>query len=142
MGGIMTTDLDPNKMARHPNTPKGCTQTVLNTKKAHPNLSSRQIGKIAGCTHGNVIDILQRYGIVQKRTKSFITNRAEIFAGMQDRLLSSITDKDIAKMPAGSRLLGICQLYDKERLERDKSTANVMSLHKDIAALKSDNVNT
>jgi hypothetical protein len=51
-------------------------------------------------------------------------------------ILSSIDLKSIQKASMAARVLAFSILYDKERLERDLSTANVATLHDDIANLK------
>lgn len=68
---------------------------------------------------------MQRYGITHNLIHDYKSNRADIFAGLQHRLLQSITDEDIKKAPIGSRVLAAAQIYDKERLERGESTQNL-----------------
>lgn len=98
------------------------------------NLSHAQIAKIVGCRSQNITQRLQASGITSLR--NFKKNRADVFATIQSRILNSIGDDDIKKAPFGSRITAAAILYDKERLERDKSTSNVLSIHSDIAALK------
>lgn len=74
--------------------------------------------------------------IPKEENEQFKNHRADILSSLQFKLLSSLTDEDIKKSPLGSRVLASCQLYDKERLERGKSTDNIMQLHVDIAAIK------
>lgn len=112
------------------------TDLILKTKQEHPDLTTREIGAIVKCSHVNVAYVLKRYGINHERLKQFKSNRADILAGLQEKILNTLTPADIKKMPGGSRVLAACQLYDKERLERDLSTANVASVMADIAALK------
>jgi hypothetical protein len=88
-------------------------------------LSFSQIAKIVGCSKVNVSLRLKYAGYDQGEIKIYKKNRANIFAWMQDKLLSSITEDDIKKTPVGSRILGVAQLYDKERLETDQSSANI-----------------
>ena len=68
---------------------------------------------------------LARYGIEKGQVEEYKAHRADVFAGIQHRLLASCTDEDIKKAPMGSRVLAAAQLYDKERLELDKSTSNI-----------------
>lgn len=109
---------------------------VLKTKAEHPDLTTREIGAIAECSHVSVINTLRRYGIEREHVDNFKRTRADILAGLQEKILNSLTDEDIQKAPMGSRVLAACQLFDKERLERDLSTSNVASVHADIAAIK------
>ena len=94
------------------------------------------IAETVGCTIGRLRGLLKRYDLVAKKVQSFKDHRADIFADLQRRILKSITDADLARTPVGSRLLALCHLYEKERLERDLTTANVVTLHDDIAAIK------
>lgn len=54
--------------------------------------------------------------------------RANILTAKGIELLLSLTDKEIKKIPPGSRATTFGILFDKERLERDQSTENV-SIH-------------
>ena len=102
---------------------------IIELKTTNPELSTTQIGKLVDCSHVNVVRVLQRYGMAQQEVNDYKTNRADILAGLQHRLISSITDEDIKKTPVGSRILAACQIYDKERLERGQSTANIANNH-------------
>lgn len=83
-----------------------------------------------------VSKVMKRYGITANMTNSYKEHRADILAGMQAKLLEQVDDARLKKAPAGSLVLAACQLYDKERLERDLSTTNIASIHADIAALR------
>jgi hypothetical protein len=109
---------------------------ILKTKQEHPGLTTREIAAICDTGHTHVIATLQRYGIDRTHVEDFKKHRADIFAGLQHRLINSVTDDDIKKSPMGSRILAVAQLFDKERLQLDLSTANLASIHSDVAALK------
>jgi hypothetical protein len=109
---------------------------ILQTKQEHPNLTTREVAAIAQTDHAHVVRTLQRYGIKKADLDAFKANRGDILAGMQLRLLNSITDADIKKAPMGSRVLAAAQLFDKERLQNDLSTQNLASVHADVAAMK------
>jgi hypothetical protein len=96
-------------------------QKIIEINQSHPTLNKNEIAAVAGCDHAHVVRTLQTYGLIKKDVDSYISNRAAIFAGMQHRLLSSITEADIKKTPVGSRVLAAAQLYDKERIERGLS---------------------
>ena len=114
-----------------PKTPKQ--EKIIEIKQAHPDLTTREIAAVAETDHSYVVQVLQRYNIEQKSLEEYKKNRADIFAGFQDRILKSITDEDLKKAPFGSRILAMAQIYDKERLERGQSTDNVNLL---VAGLK------
>jgi hypothetical protein len=73
--------------------------------------------------------ILKQYKIESNQLSEYKLKRADIMAGMQHKLLASIGEDDIKKAPLGSRVLAAAQLYDKERLERNQSTANISTAH-------------
>ena len=120
----------PNK----PGTPKQL--NIINTINTNPNLSTREVAKICDTDHSHVVRIMQRYYIVKEETDDYKEHRADILAGLQHRLIKSITDEEIKKAPIGSRVLAACQIYDKERLERGQATSFTMQIHADIKELK------
>jgi len=103
--------------------------------KYNHHLSYKAIAAIQGVSpqaiHGRIKDLLPI-----PETQVFIDNRADILAHTQLRLLKQLDDDRLKKAPAGTLVLAACQLYDKERLERGMSTANLASLTSDIAAIK------
>lgn len=95
-----------------------------------------QIADAVHCGRQLVHQVLQRYGIEANTLESFKEHRADILAGKQEAILNSIDTDAIKGMPVGQRIMSLGILYDKERLERGQSTANVASIHADIAALR------
>lgn len=102
---------------------------------AQQGLSHSEIAKIQGCDHSNITRVLQRYGVTDNY-KDYKQHRADILAGLQHRLLSSITDNDIQKTPAIQRIMAAGILYDKERLERGLSNSNVSIITSTIQDIK------
>jgi hypothetical protein len=117
-----------------PRTPK--TLQIIKIAQEHPDLTTRQIGTLAECSHVNVVETLKRYGISKPHLDNYKEHKADIIAGLQHRIASSITDKDIQKSPMGSRVLAMAQLIDKEQLLRGLATSNLAVIHADIAALR------
>ena len=87
-------------------------------------LSITDIARIVGCAKQTVFYHLHNMDVEQEQIEEYKTNRADYLAGMQLRLLASITPEDVRKMQPGSRILGACQLFDKERLERGLATSH------------------
>jgi len=56
---------------------------ILKTKQEHPELTAREIAKIADTTHPHVIRTLRKYGIDRDSLQVFKNHRADIFAGVQ-----------------------------------------------------------
>jgi hypothetical protein len=125
--------------------PHSKTKTIIKAKQEHPDLTTREIAKMVDCDHSNVVRTLQRYGIDQQATEDFKARRADVFAGLQERILKSITDEAIQKTPAIQLVTAASILYDKERLERGQSTDNqsVIVTHiRDLQSrLRGDDVN-
>jgi hypothetical protein len=88
-------------------------------------LSYDEIGGMIGRSKQAVHQRLQPYKDAIENLPVFKENRADIFAIHQQRLLNSLSDDDIRKIPPGSRFTGVGILYDKERLERGQSTGNI-----------------
>jgi len=105
---------------------------ILKAATEHPELTTREIAKLADCDHSNVVRTLQRYEIDHTNVEAFKEHRGEILAGMQERIIKSITEADIKAMPVGQRLMGFGIIYDKERLERGQSTSNSVNLNVDV----------
>ncbi len=110
--------------------------TILKTKAEHPDLSVREIAAVSDCDHAHVVRTLKRFGIKQVDTDQFKHCRADIYAGLQVRILSSITEAEIKKTSMAAKVLAAMQLNTNERLERGMSTANLSSVTADIAALR------
>lgn len=109
---------------------------ILQTKQEHPDLTTREIAAIAETDHTHVVKTLQRYGIERVHVDRYKRHRADILVGMQEKLINSITDDDIKKAPMRDKVVSVGILYDKERLERDLSTANVVTIVADLEAVR------
>jgi hypothetical protein len=94
------------------------------------------IAKTLDIDHSHVSHTLARYGIDYNRLDQFRKQRAEIFQGLQDKILSSVTDVDIKDASILQRVTAAGILYDKERLETGKSSANVAVLISQIEAMQ------
>ena len=108
--------------------------TAVDLKLNH-HLSYAQIAAIQGVSPQAIHQKIKALLPIPE-TKVWIDNRADILAHIQMKLLSELDDDRLKKAPAGSLVLAACQLYDKERLERGMSTANLASLTADIASVK------
>ncbi len=100
-------------------------------------LSYQQVASIVGCSKINVLNRLKAYCNDIDNLESFKNNRADILAIKQSRLVNSITEAAINKMPVRDRVVSFGILYDKERLERGQSTDNlsIRSLSADLDEL-------
>jgi len=113
-----TIDTDPrgDKRAR---------QQIVKLKLEHPDLSLAAIGKIVDRNKSCVSRVLRRYNVNTKRLTGYKQYRADVLAGIQDNILSTIDADVIDKASLRDRIIATGVLYDKERLERNLSTANI-----------------
>ena len=66
----------------------------------------------------------------------YVDHRADILSNTQLRLLANLDDAKMQQMTGKDLVVSAAVLYDKERLERGMSTANLASLTSDIAAIR------
>jgi hypothetical protein len=137
MGGIMKQSQasKPNKDLRKKQKPAHNTKTII--RRPEPGSKSEAILTLAvttpatnqeiankvDCDKSLVTHVLARYGIERNTVETYKNNRADILAGLQEKILASINDEDIKSMPVGQRTMSYGILYDKERLERGKATS-------------------
>jgi len=105
------------------------------TLKIDNRLSYSQIGAIQGVSKQAVHQALQHL-MPTEETEVFKNHRADILSELQRKLLLNIDPERLKKAPLGTLALASCQLYDKERLERGQSTANLATIHADIQQLR------
>jgi hypothetical protein len=106
--------------------------TLTATTPATPPIIAAKINT----TLQNVHQVLERYGIEPNTLESYKQHRADILAGKQEAILSSIDTEAIKGMPVGQRIMSYGILYDKERLERGQSTENVHQVTDVIRRIK------
>jgi hypothetical protein len=99
-------------------------QKMIKDKADNPKLKLSQLAAIHGCSVSNVSQLFKRYGVSLETIEEFKTNRADIFAGIQEIVARSLTEEDIKKAGVRDRTILLGTLYDKERLERGLSTQN------------------
>ena len=85
-------------------------------------LSYAQIAKHLGCSKANIIERLKPYKASIDHLQAVKDNRADVFAVYGSGIMESLTYEDVQKMSGLQKITGMGILYDKERLERDKST--------------------
>ena len=99
-------------------------------------LSNVEIGELCGVSEGTVRDHLRRFrsfSELRQGVDDFRQTRAEIFAGLQAKLLAAIStklddDKELAKLSPYAMTGMMALIYDKERLEMGKSSSNIAVL--------------
>ena len=91
-------------------------------------LNQSQAAKVLGCDHSNISRRLSELDYNPGFLKSFKSNRADVLAYYQSEILKYLTPDKLEKASA-YQLTGMFSImYDKERLELDKSTHNISYL--------------
>lgn len=111
-----------------PGTKSEAILTLVTTTPA----TNTEVAESVGCDKALVTEVLARYGINKNECQSFKKHRADILAGLQEKLLSKLNACDVPIEKAKdvrdmATAMGI--VYDKERLENNLSTANVANAH-------------
>ena len=117
-------------------TPGTKSAAIFSLATTNPDISRADIAKIVNADKALVTQVLHRYGLDSEIIQNYKQYRADIIAGKQEELLSSLSTDDIKKASPYQKVGMFGILYDKERLERDLSTSNLASIHADIAALR------
>ncbi len=69
-------------------------------------------------------------------TQVYQDHRGDILANVQLKLLAALDDDRVKDMSGLQLVTAAAILYDKERLERNQSTANVATIFSDISMLR------
>jgi len=111
----------------HPCRPKNIPLSKI-VELRNKGLSHSQVGKLLGCTKEAISQRLARYPEIDSgAAREYKDARSEILRGLQIRTLKTLSPSDIQKASVRDRTILFGTLYDKERLEEDKTTANVSS---------------
>jgi hypothetical protein len=103
--------------------------------RCNHHLSYTEIAKLQGVTKQAIHERIKAILPIPEN-QVFQDHRADILSNLQLKLLYNLDDSKIKDMSGQQIVTSAAILYDKERLERDKSTANVATLTADIAKLK------
>ena len=88
-------------------------------------MTMQSIANAMNCTYSNIQQILQRECITVDKLQDFKSQRADLFADIQRKIILSMAQDDYKKVCPRDKAWIIGVLYDKERLERGQSTENV-----------------
>ena len=96
-------------------TPKKGTKvkSILSAVEQHPDLTTREIGRLVGCDHSNVVRTLQRYGVELEVVDRFTEQKERIFRGLQEKIVKAITDEEIQKASMMQKFSALGILEDK-----------------------------
>jgi predicted transcriptional regulator len=98
-------------------------------------LSYRDIAAIQKVTPQAIQQAIRNL-LPTQHTEQYKEHRADILANLQLKYINNIDDAQIKKNLSQRGMTDLAILYDKERLERGMSTANLLSVHADIQAMR------
>lgn len=96
---------------------------ILGIAATTPAATQKEIAKLLNTTPGNVSQVYNRYGIDYKATEIFRQKRADILAGITERILASVSEGDIKAATLLQKATTVGILTDKERTERGLATS-------------------
>lgn len=102
-------------------TPGSKTEAILTLTATTP-ATPPEIAESVNCSKQLVHQVLERYGIEPNHSDSYKKCRADILAGMQEKILKEVEGADIKNASLLQKVTTVGILYDKERLERNLST--------------------
>ena len=114
------------------------TQTTPKQKKIiaeyieHPQATERELAKLSDASPSMVHTVLQKYGIIKQNVDDYKENKIDIFHGIQQRIISSITEQDLQKASLQQKIVGAGVLEDKiaDLQGRDKSVQPLVIINR------------
>ena len=86
-----------------------------------------KIGRLAGVSKQAISQLIKRNGLDPEDVAVFKKDKSLILHSKQKLLLESLTQEEIKKMSGRDKTVSFGIIYDKTRLEDDKSTVNIRS---------------
>jgi hypothetical protein len=118
--------------------PKGARAAAIRRDiMKYPGLGPAALARRAGCTTSNASQVLKSFLTVHTNEQllDYQQNRADIYDSMQYRILESVTDEKINKMPVQAAVLSAAILHDKAALLRGQATGINVSVLLDVASM-------
>ena len=115
----------------------GTKSEAILTLTATTPASPAEIAETVNTSRQLVHQVMDRYGIIPNRSESYKEHRADILAGMQERILATVDEAAIKQASLMQRSAAFGILYDKERTERGLSDSAVKPMV--VIQIKGDN---
>lgn len=118
-------------------------------KLGKTNLTHDEIAEMVGLDRSTISKMLKRFNVHKEELETFRGEKADAMAVVQREILNNVTVEEIKKAPLQVKMMAFGVLFDKERLERGQSSANIDiraiaaleaelgDIDKELAALKS-----
>ena len=97
------------------------TQAILTLATTTP-ATPTEIAAAVDSARSLVYRVCERYGIDLNASNEYRKHRADVLAGLQERILQTVDKATIEKASLMQRAATLGILYDKERLERGEAT--------------------
>jgi hypothetical protein len=97
---------------------------AIELKINNPALTATEVSEITDRDPSNVYRIWKNYGIDTKKVNNYKKLRADILAETQATIIEHISEVDFSKAGLRDKAIAFGVFFDKERLERNQSTAN------------------
>jgi hypothetical protein len=97
-----------------PKKPTAKQQAILTVKNNKPDMKESEIAIATGTSQSYVSEVLQKYGLIEQSVQEYKDNKADIWAGITSKILSSISDEDIQKASLQQKLTSAGISHDKE----------------------------
>ncbi len=91
----------------------------------HSDYTKSEIARMVGVKPATVSECLRRYNVKLKKSIEFKRHKSIILNGVQERIVSKITDSKIDDANLQSTISSLKMLHEMERLENNQSTSNV-----------------
>jgi DNA-binding XRE family transcriptional regulator len=104
------------------------TRAILALAKRKPELSQRELAKEVGVARNTVAKALAKVSDFNEEIELFRKQCGDILDGKQKLILSAINQKTVSEARLRDLAVSAGILFDKSRLERGLSTANLASI--------------
>lgn len=139
----MNGDTSKRGRSKHPSAPKGLPRAAIAEAVKSGEMTVSEASRHWECARTTVYSILEDFGASRKQLDAYKSARADVLAdlglkatGLLHKLIDRGSEEDVVNrlqpgqigglVAATTTLMGVA--FDKERLERGQSTANVQSL--------------
>ncbi len=95
-----------------------------------------EIADTVNTSRQHVHQVLARYGVEPNRIASFKEHRADILAGITERILATVDEETIKDASLLQRVTSAGILTDKERLERGLSQGDTLTVQVAISQVR------
>jgi hypothetical protein len=107
-------------------------ELIMAIQASNPDFTQLEIAQQAGTSQSYVAEVLQKYNIIKKDLDDYKEHKINILQGLQQRIISSISDADIQKASLQQKVVGMGVIEDKltDLQGRDKTTMPLVIINR------------